>query len=90
MSFQLAVTHSPKGDQKTAIAELSCGLLDGEKHKLLLGVSRSDGLHHMVEAGHLLKEVSAAGTGDATGPAPMVRFEKTNPAGLHKAGDRPI
>src|SRR5947209_1170560 len=41
MSFQLAVTYSPKGDQKTAIAELSRGLMDGEKHQVLLGVTGS-------------------------------------------------
>ncbi len=39
--FQLAVTYSPKGDQKTAIAELSRGLMDGEKHQVLLGVTGS-------------------------------------------------
>ena len=39
MSFQLAVSYSPKGDQKTAIAELSRGLEDGEKHQVLLGVT---------------------------------------------------
>ena len=41
MSFQLAVTYSPKGDQKSAIAELSRGLEDGEKHQVLLGVTGS-------------------------------------------------
>ena len=41
MSFQLAVTYSPKGDQKTAIAELARGLTDGEKHQVLLGVTGS-------------------------------------------------
>src|SRR5712671_915852 len=41
MSFQLAVTYSPMGDQKTAIAELSRGLDDGEKHQVLLGVTGS-------------------------------------------------
>ena len=41
MSFQLAITYSPKGDQKTAIAELGRGLLDGEKHQVLLGVTGS-------------------------------------------------
>ena len=41
MSFQLAVFYSPKGDQKTAIAELSRGLEDGEKHQVLLGVTGS-------------------------------------------------
>src|SRR3954462_12265792 len=41
MSFQLAVTYSPKGDQKTAIAELSRGIDEGEKHQVLLGVTGS-------------------------------------------------
>ncbi len=41
MSFQLAVAYSPKGDQKTAIEELSHGLTDGEKHQVLLGVTGS-------------------------------------------------
>jgi excinuclease ABC subunit B len=39
--FQLAVSYSPKGDQKTAIAELGRGLADGEKHQVLLGVTGS-------------------------------------------------
>jgi excinuclease ABC subunit B len=41
MSFQLGVTYSPKGDQKTAIEELSLGLNDGEKQQVLLGVTGS-------------------------------------------------
>src|SRR6266853_912738 len=41
MSLQLAVTYSPMGDQKTAIAELSRGIDDGEKHQVLLGVTGS-------------------------------------------------
>jgi excinuclease ABC subunit B len=41
VSFHLAVSYSPKGDQKTAIAELSQGLEDGEKHQVLLGVTGS-------------------------------------------------
>jgi excinuclease ABC subunit B len=41
MSFQLAVTYSPKGDQKNAIEELSRGLEEGEKHQVLLGVTGS-------------------------------------------------
>src|SRR5215469_8930542 len=41
MSFQLAVSYTPRGDQKTAIAELSRGLEDGEKHQVLLGVTGS-------------------------------------------------
>jgi excinuclease ABC subunit B len=41
MSFQLAVGYQPKGDQKTAIAELIHGVRDGEKHQVLLGVTGS-------------------------------------------------
>jgi excinuclease ABC subunit B len=41
MSFQLAVSYQPQGDQKTAIAELSRGIEDGEKHQVLLGVTGS-------------------------------------------------
>ncbi len=41
MPFQLAVNYSPKGDQKAAIAELSSGIEDGEKHQVLLGVTGS-------------------------------------------------
>src|SRR6266566_1755743 len=41
MPFQLAVSYSPRGDQKAAIAELSRGLDDGEKHQVLLGVTGS-------------------------------------------------
>ena len=41
MSFQLAIPYSPKGDQVTAIAELTRGLQDGEKHQVLLGVTGS-------------------------------------------------
>ncbi|HWE00487.1 MAG TPA: DEAD/DEAH box helicase family protein, partial [Bryobacteraceae bacterium] len=41
MSFQLAVGYQPRGDQKTAIAELIRGVLDGEKHQVLLGVTGS-------------------------------------------------
>ena len=35
MSFQLVVGYQPKGDQKTAIAELTRGVLDGEKHQVV-------------------------------------------------------
>ncbi|MES1262059.1 MAG: excinuclease ABC subunit UvrB [Acidobacteriota bacterium] len=41
MSFQLAVSYSPQGDQKTAIAELAQGIGEGEKHQVLLGVTGS-------------------------------------------------
>ena len=41
MSFQLGVSYRPRGDQVTAIEELSRGLRDGEKHQVLLGVTGS-------------------------------------------------
>ena len=41
MSFQLGVSYRPRGDQETAIEELSRGLRDGEKHQVLLGVTGS-------------------------------------------------
>ena len=41
MSFQLAVEYEPRGDQITAIEELLRGIVDGEKHQVLLGVTGS-------------------------------------------------
>ncbi len=41
MAFQLAVSYSPQGDQKAAIAELAHGIAEGEKHQVLLGVTGS-------------------------------------------------
>jgi excinuclease ABC subunit B len=41
MAFHLAVTYQPRGDQETAIEELSRGVGDGEKHQVLLGVTGS-------------------------------------------------
>jgi excinuclease ABC subunit B len=41
VSFQLGVTYQPRGDQVTAIDELTRGLRDGEKHQVLLGVTGS-------------------------------------------------
>ncbi len=41
MSFQLAVNYEPRGDQITAIEELKRGIIDGEKHQVLLGVTGS-------------------------------------------------
>src|ERR1039458_7093580 len=37
MGFRLAVNYRPQGDQENAIAELSRGVRDGEKHRVLLG-----------------------------------------------------
>jgi excinuclease ABC subunit B len=41
MAFQLAVSYSPQGDQKAAIADLARGIEEGEKHQVLLGVTGS-------------------------------------------------
>jgi excinuclease ABC subunit B len=41
MSFRLAVNYRPRGDQETAIAELTRGIRDGEQHQVLLGVTGS-------------------------------------------------
>ena len=39
--FQLATQFEPKGDQPTAIAQLTRGLEAGEKHQVLLGITGS-------------------------------------------------
>jgi excinuclease ABC subunit B len=41
MDFQLVVNYRPRGDQVTAISELTRGIADGEKHQVLLGVTGS-------------------------------------------------
>ena len=41
MSFRLAVSYQPRGDQVTAIAELTRGVREGEQHQVLLGVTGS-------------------------------------------------
>ena len=41
MSFRLASDYRPRGDQEQAIAQLTRGLGDGEKHQVLLGVTGS-------------------------------------------------
>ena len=41
MPFQLAIDYKPRGDQATAIEQLTRGLLDGEKQQVLLGVTGS-------------------------------------------------
>ncbi len=39
--FQLVSSYKPSGDQPQAIAELTKGILDGDKHQVLLGVTGS-------------------------------------------------
>jgi excinuclease ABC subunit B len=41
MGFQLVVDYRPRGDQETAIEQLSQGLRDGDQHQVLLGVTGS-------------------------------------------------
>src|SRR4051794_887602 len=41
MAFQLGVNYQPRGDQESAIQQLSTGLKEGEKHQVLLGVTGS-------------------------------------------------
>ena len=41
MSFRLASDYRPRGDQATAIEQLVRGVLDGEPHQVLLGVTGS-------------------------------------------------
>ncbi len=41
MGFHLVVDYSPRGDQAAAIDQLYRGVLDGEQHQVLLGVTGS-------------------------------------------------
>src|ERR671929_1095883 len=41
MAFQLQAPYKPAGDQPSAIQELTEGILRGEKHQVLLGVTGS-------------------------------------------------
>jgi excinuclease ABC subunit B len=39
--FKLSLDYQPRGDQATAIQQLTRGISDGEKHQVLLGVTGS-------------------------------------------------
>ncbi|HZQ54379.1 MAG TPA: excinuclease ABC subunit UvrB [Bryobacteraceae bacterium] len=41
MPFQLGISYQPRGDQQSAIEQLTRGIFDGEKHQVLLGVTGS-------------------------------------------------
>jgi excinuclease ABC subunit B len=41
MEFHLAVDYRPRGDQQQAIDQLTRGILDGDQHQVLLGVTGS-------------------------------------------------
>src|SRR5579862_8269205 len=49
MSFHLGVDYRPRGDQAAAIDQLFRGLLDGEKHQTLLGVTGSGKTYTMAQ-----------------------------------------
>src|SRR6202046_4350441 len=49
MAFHLGVDYRPRGDQATAIDQLFRGLLDGEKHQVLLGVTGSGKTYTMAQ-----------------------------------------
>ena len=41
MPFHLGIDYQPRGDQESAIEQLTRGVFDGEKHQVLLGVTGS-------------------------------------------------
>ena len=49
MAFHLGVDYRPRGDQAAAIDQLFRGLLDGEKHQVLLGVTGSGKTYTMAK-----------------------------------------
>ena len=49
MDFKLVSDYQPEGDQKTAIAALVRGSLEGEKHQVLLGVTGSGKTYTMAK-----------------------------------------
>ena len=49
MPFRLAVDYRPRGDQATAIEQLVRGVLDGEPHQVLLGVTGSGKTYTMAQ-----------------------------------------
>ena len=49
MEFQLGGSYRPRGDQQQAIDQLSRGILEGEKHQVLLGVTGSGKTYTMAK-----------------------------------------
>jgi len=72
MGFRLTVNYRPRGDQVTAIEELSRGVRDGEQHQVLLGVTGSGKTFTMA------KVIEAAGR-----PALIMAHNKTLAAQLY-------
>jgi hypothetical protein len=58
MAFHLGVDYRPRGDQAAAIEQLFRGLLDGEKHQTLLGVTGFGKTYTMAQ---LIEKNRAAG-----------------------------
>ena len=49
MDFKLVCPYTPRGDQITAIEQIARGLLDGEPHQVLLGVTGSGKTYTMAK-----------------------------------------
>jgi excinuclease ABC subunit B len=49
MAFHLGVDYQPRGDQAAAIEQLFRGILDGEQHQVLLGVTGSGKTYTMAQ-----------------------------------------
>ena len=72
MQFKLESKYQPQGDQITAIAQLSRGLFEGEKHQVLLGVTGSGKTFTMAK---IIEEVNR--------PALILAHNKTLAAQLY-------
>jgi excinuclease ABC subunit B len=72
VSYQLAVSYQPRGDQPAAIDQLCRGVFDGEQHQVLLGVTGSGKTFTMA------KIIEAAGR-----PALVLAHNKTLAAQLY-------
>jgi len=72
MQFKLESKYQPQGDQKTAIAQLTRGLFEAEKHQVLLGVTGSGKTYTMAK---VIEEVNR--------PALILAHNKTLAAQLY-------
>ena len=72
MQFKLESKYQPQGDQITALAQLSRGLFEGEKHQVLLGVTGSGKTFTMAK---IIEEVNR--------PALILAHNKTLAAQLY-------
>src|SRR5438477_11897366 len=72
MTFKLKSAYQPRGDQPTAISQLLCGVENGDKHQVLLGVTGSGKTFAMA------KVIEASGR-----PALVLAHNKTLAAQLY-------